>query len=541
MKKCPFEAINIVKLPTNLEKETTHRYSANSFKLHRLPTPRVGQVLGLVGTNGIGKSTALKILAGKQKPNLGRYDDPPDWAEILKYFRGSELQNFFTKVLEDNIKALIKPQYVDNLPRAVKSRATVNELLDGKLQRNNKDEVVATCDLQAVLDRDVHNLSGGELQRFAIAMSCIQNANMYMFDEPSSYLDVKQRLNAARTIRSLFDPDTYVIAVEHDLSVLDYLSDFICCLYGVPSVYGVVTMPSPVRDGINIFLDGYIPAENMRFREDSLTFKIAETADDAEIERSSSISYPSMSKKLGSFELSIDSGSFTNSEIIVFLGENGTGKTTFVKMLAGKLAPDTGADKLPQLNVSLKPQTITPKFQGTVRMLLLKQIKAAFMHPQFQTDVVKPMSLDNIIDQDVQTLSGGELQRVALVLALGKPADIYLIDEPSAYLDSEQRIQASKVIKRFILHSKKTAMIIEHDIIMATYLADRVIVYEGTPSIKAHARSPESLLTGMNSFLAMLDVSMRRDPTNMRPRVNKYNSIKDKEQKSSGQYFFLED
>lgn len=541
MKKCPFEAINIVKLPTNLEKETTHRYSANSFKLHRLPTPRVGQVLGLVGTNGIGKSTALKILAGKQKPNLGRYDDPPDWAEILKYFRGSELQNFFTKVLEDNIKALIKPQYVDNLPRAVKSRATVNELLDGKLQRNNKDEVVATCDLQAVLDRDVHNLSGGELQRFAIAMSCIQNANMYMFDEPSSYLDVKQRLNAARTIRSLLDPDTYVIAVEHDLSVLDYLSDFICCLYGVPSVYGVVTMPSPVRDGINIFLDGYIPAENMRFREDSLTFKIAETADDAEIERSSSISYPSMSKKLGSFELSIDSGSFTNSEIIVFLGENGTGKTTFVKMLAGKLAPDTGADKLPQLNVSLKPQTITPKFQGTVRMLLLKQIKAAFMHPQFQTDVVKPMSLDNIIDQDVQTLSGGELQRVALVLALGKPADIYLIDEPSAYLDSEQRIQASKVIKRFILHSKKTAMIIEHDIIMATYLADRVIVYEGTPSIKAHARSPESLLTGMNSFLAMLDVSMRRDPTNMRPRVNKYNSIKDKEQKSSGQYFFLED
>ena len=391
------------------------------------------------------------------------------------------------------------------------------------------------------MDRDVHNLSGGELQRFAIAMSCVQKANMYMFDEPSSYLDVKQRLNAARAIRSLLDPDTYVIAVEHDLSVLDYLSDFICCLYGVPSVYGVVTMPSPVRDGINIFLDGYIPAENMRFREESLTFKIAETADDFEIERLASYKYPSMTKKLGNFELSIDGGDFSDSEIVVFLGENGTGKTTFVKMLAGKLEPDTGVEKLPQLNVSLKPQTITPKFQGTVRMLLLKQIKAAFMHPQFQTDVVKPMSLDNIIDQDVQTLSGGELQRVALVLALGKPADIYLIDEPSAYLDSEQRIQASKVIKRFILHSKKTAMVIEHDIIMATYLADRVIVYEGTPSVKAHARSPESLLTGMNSFLATLDVSMRRDPSNMRPRVNKYNSIKDKEQKASGQYFFLEE
>lgn len=214
---------------------------------------------------------------------------------------------------------------------------------------------------------------------------------------------------------------------------------------------------------------------------------------------------------------------------------------SFVKMLAGKLEPDAGGEKPPQLNVSLKPQTIAPKFQGTVRMLLLKQIKAAFMHPQFQTDVVKPMSLDNIIDQDVQTLSGGELQRVALVLALGKPADIYLIDEPSAYLDSEQRIIASRVIKRFILHSKKTAMIIEHDIIMATYLADRVIVYEGTPSVHATAKSPESLLTGMNTFLATLEVSMRRDPTNFRPRVNKLNSIKDKEQKAAGRFWFLDD
>ncbi|KAH0445933.1 hypothetical protein IEQ34_025233 [Dendrobium chrysotoxum] len=541
VKKCPFEAINIIKLPTNLEAETTHRYSANSFKLHRLPTPRVGQVLGLVGTNGIGKSTALKILAGKQKPNLGRYDDPPDWEEIIRHFRGSELQNFFTKVLEENIKALIKPQYVDHVPRAIKGSTTVSAMLDGKLERDNKDEIIDVLDLKEVLHRDPKQLSGGELQRFTIGMSCVQNANVYMFDEPSSYLDVKQRLNAARMIRSLLDEKTYVIAVEHDLSVLDYLSDFICCLYGVPSVYGVVTVPSPVRDGINIFLDGYIPAENMRFRQDSLTFKIAETAEEDVTERSRQFEYPAMKKTLGNFHLSIEPGKFSDSEILVFLGENGTGKTTFVKMLAGKLEPDAGTGKPPQLNVSLKPQTIAPKFQGTVRMLLLKTIKAAFMHPQFQTDVVKPMSLDNIIDQDVQTLSGGELQRVALVLALGKPADIYLIDEPSAYLDSEQRIIASRVIKRFILHSKKTAMIIEHDIIMATYLADRVIVYEGQPSVNATAKSPESLLTGMNKFLATLEVSMRRDPTNFRPRVNKFNSVKDKEQKSSGRYWFLDD
>lgn len=267
----------------------------------------------------------------------------------------------------------------------------------------------------------------------------------------------------------------------------------------------------------------------MRFRSEALTFKIAETAEDEVTDRVRSFEYPKMHKTLGNFSLEVQPGQLSDSEIIVMLGENGMGKTTLVKLLAGKLQPDVGTNKPPELNVSLKPQTIAPKFQGTVRMLLLKQIKHSFMHPQFQSDVVKPMQLDNIIDQDVQTLSGGELQRVALVLALGKPADIYLIDEPSAYLDSEQRIIASRVIKRFILHSKKTGLIIEHDIVMSSYLADRVIVYEGVPSVRATALSPESLLTGMNKFLATLEVTMRRDPTNFRPRVNKMNSIKDKE------------
>jgi len=541
VKKCPFEAIAIINLPTNLESEVTHRYTANAFKLHRLPTPRPGQVLGLVGTNGIGKSTALKILAGKLKPNLGRYDDPPDWQEILKYFRGSELQNYFTKVLEDNLKALIKPQYVDHIPRAIKGSMTVSQMLDSKLELDNKQKMCDELELNKVLDREVTQLSGGELQRFAIAMSCCQRADVYMFDEPSSYLDIKQRLKAAEVIRSLLTPDCYVVAVEHDLSVLDYLSDFICCLYGKPSMYGVVTMPSSVREGINIFLDGFIPTENLRFREESLTFKMSETADELIVDKTRHYSYPSMTKTLGSFKLTVESGSFTDSEIIVMLGENGTGKTTFVRLLAGVDTPDVETDKL-SLSVSLKPQTISPKFPGTVRMLLLKQIKHAFMHPQFQTDVLKPMNLETIMDQDVKTLSGGELQRVAIVLALGKPnVSVYLLDEPSSFLDSEQRIIASKVIKRFILHAKKTAFVIEHDFIMATYLADRVIVFEGQPAISATATPPQTLLSGMNRFLASLEITFRRDPTNFRPRVNKLNSVKDREQKSAGNYFFLED
>ncbi|CCX29610.1 Similar to Translation initiation factor RLI1; acc. no. Q03195 [Pyronema omphalodes CBS 100304] len=540
-KKCPFGAIHIINLPTNLESQVTHRYSANSFKLHRLPTPRPGQVLGLVGTNGIGKSTALKILSGKQKPNLGRYDNPPDWHETLQYFRGSELQNYLTKVVEDNLKAVVKPQYVDKLPQAIRGATrSVQALLKQQTQLDNMEEMIDILELRPVLDRDVEQLSGGELQRFAIAVACVQNADVYMFDEPSSYLDVKQRLKAASTIRSLLRPDDYVIVVEHDLSVLDYLSDFICVLYGKPSVYGVVTLPASVREGINIFLDGHIPTENLRFREESLQFRIAEAGDEFLVEKNRAFRYPTLEKTLGGFHLKVDAGDFTDSEIIVMMGENGTGKTTFCRMLAGAEQPD-GTRKVPKMSISMKPQKINPKFPGTVRELLLKKVRAAFLNPQFQTDVYKPLRIDDFIDQEVKHLSGGELQRVAIVLALGTPADIYLIDEPSAYLDSEQRIIAARVIKRFIMHAKKTAFIVEHDFIMATYLADRVIVFEGTPSVDAVATKPQSLLTGCNQFLKNLNVTFRRDKNTFRPRINKLDSQLDQEQKLSGNYFFLDD
>uniref|UniRef100_A0A8C1ZM42 ATP-binding cassette, sub-family E (OABP), member 1 n=1 Tax=Cyprinus carpio TaxID=7962 RepID=A0A8C1ZM42_CYPCA len=398
IKKCPFGALSIVNLPSNLEKETTHRYCANSFKLHRLPIPRPGEVLGLVGSNGIGKSTALKILAGKQKPNLGRFDAPPDWQEILAYFRGSELQNYFTKILEDDLKAIVKPQYVDQIPKTVKG--SVGSILSRKDDTKTEELVCEQLDLLHLRERNVEDLSGGELQRFACAVVCIQRADIFMFDEPSSYLDVKQRLRAAITIRSLISPDR------------------------------------------------------------------------------------------------------SESAGVVMFGVC---------------------------------------FQGSVRALLHEKIRDAYTHPQFVTDVMKPMQIESIIDQDVQNLSGGELQRVALALCLGKPADVYLIDEPSAYLDSEQRLMAARVIKRFILHAKKTAFVVEHDFIMATYLADRVIVFDGIPSRNTNANAPQNLLAGMNKFLAQLEITFRRDPNNFRPRINKLNSIKDVEQKKSGNYFFLDD
>ena len=568
VKKCPFEAIQIINLPKSLESQQTHRYGPNSFKLHRLPMPRPGQVLGLVGTNGIGKSTALKILAGKQKPNLGKFETPPDWSEILVHFRGSELQNYFTKILEDNLKAIIKPQYVDHIPKAISGK--VEEILVQKEQRDNCKVVMDELQLNHIKDREINVLSGGELQRFAIGVVIVQEADVYMFDEPSSYLDVKQRLQAARSIRTLTQGDwgssKYVLAVEHDLAILDYLSDFICVLYGTPSAYGVVTMPFSVREGINIFLAGFVPTENLRFREDELNFKMSVDygiEEESGAKSSDMYQYPSMTKTMTGkgestaqmkFILHVEAGSFTDSEIVVMLGENGTGKTTFIRMLAGLLMSDEQAEMIekgredeaaalgvPTMNVSYKPQMISPKFQGTVRQLLHKKIRDAYIHPQFSTDVMKPMSMEVLMDNGVQNLSGGELQRCAIVLCLGTAADIYLIDEPSAYLDSEQRIAASKVIKRFIMHAKKTAFVVEHDFIMATYLADKVVVYDGEPGVETTAQSPQSLIPGMNTFLKMLDISFRRDPTNYRPRINKHDSVKDQEQKKSGQFFYVDE
>lgn len=541
VKRCPFDAIQIINLPRDLGSETTHRFGPNSFKLHRLPTPRPGQVLGLVGTNGIGKSTALKILSGKMRPNLGRFNDPPLWPEIISHFRGSELQTYFTKINECQLKATMKPQFVDKIPKSV--RGKVGDIINKVDELNLGKDMAEALELSHLLERNIEDLSGGELQRFAICVTCVSNVSVYIFDEPTSYLDVRQRIHSAHVIRSLLKDGNYIIVVEHDLSILDYLSDFVCCLWGTPGAYGVVTLPFTVREGINIFLDGFIPTENMRFRDFALTFKTGDAQEVAVVKRMNYTPYPKMRKQLGTFTLHIEEGSFSESEIVVLLGQNGTGKTTFIRMLAGLLKPDhvEGEHDVPEMNVSVKPQTITPKFEGSVRDLLHMKIKDQLMHPQFISDVTRPLQIDQLMDQQVQDLSGGELQRLAIVLALGKPADVYLIDEPSAYLDVEQRVIAAKVIRRFILHTKKTAFVVEHDFIMASYLADRVIVYEGLPGRDCTANTPQGLVPGMNKFLASLEITFRRDPTNSRPRINKQESVKDKEQKLSGNYFSLDE
>ncbi|TNV81922.1 hypothetical protein FGO68_gene8877 [Halteria grandinella] len=553
IKHCPFQAIKISNFPKVLQNQVTHRYGANTFKLHRLPLPRLGEVLGLVGSNGIGKSTALKILAGKLQPNLGKQEYGMAREEIMRFFRGSELENYMTKLLDKKLKALIKVQNIELIANDPK----FDKVLVGKRLRTMGEgirygKIYRALDFQGITDREIQSLSGGELQRFAIAYTCIQNADIYLFDEPSSFLDIKQRLKAAKLIRSLLRAYNQVIVVEHDLQILDYLSDCICVLYGKSGTYGVVTMPYYVQEGINIFLAGYIPTENMRFRDDEFTFKVTDKDEQKEkdkitdqgqehMRKTINYDYPAMEKTLDTFKLTARPGQIQQGEIVVMLGQNGIGKTTLIKLLAGALKPDDLTIELPRLNISYKPQTLAPKFEGTVRDLFCLKIHDTWQDLTFKTEVLIPLEIESLLDNYVQTLSGGELQKIAMVLALAKPCDIYLIDEPSAYLDIEQRIRLSKVMKSWIIKSNRTAIIVEHDFIMASYLADKVIAFHGMPGEFGYCRSPEGLISGMNKFLQLMDISIRRDSANFRPRINKRYSNQDFEQKSAGNYFLMED
>jgi len=599
-KQCPGEAVSVVKLPSNLTTDTTHRYGPNSFKIHGLPIPRPGHVLGLLGTNGTGKSTALSILLGRTKPNLGKCTPPaPDWSDIVTYYRGSDLQNYFSGILENKLRVVIKPQLEASFAKRLAGK-TVRTLMEARNERKIMDKVVKELDLGHILDREVQQLSGGELQRFATACTLCRDADVYMFDEVSSFLDVKQRLQVTRKIRDLVHckeewPNgaldcmkKYVIVVEHDLAVLDYMSDYVQCLYGQAGAYGVVTSRTRVRNGINQFLAGYIASDNMRFRANELTFKVRSTdfivgADDDDVEegedkdgkkasdRLGTIRYPLMTKshvkvdkegnEKSTFKLTVQPGSFRDGEVIALMGENGTGKTTFMEMLAGRCKDQRGKEatigqngknknvgvspSLAALGVAYKTQAMSPKmrkFTGTVQEIMERDINPALGDRLFRLLVVKALNVDALSDLKVHSLSGGEMQRLAITLCLGTPARVYLIDEPSAGLDCEQRIIAAKVMKRWIVnHLGRTCFLVEHDFVMASAMSDRVIVYEGNPGVDCTAGTPQSVADGFNMFLKNLDVTFRRDPINFRPRINKNGSRKDRIQKKAGEYYLFDD
>ncbi|MCD6483673.1 MAG: ribosome biogenesis/translation initiation ATPase RLI [Candidatus Odinarchaeota archaeon] len=537
VKKCPFKAISIVNLPEELEGGLIHQFGVNTFRLYRLPVPKKSKVSGLVGANGVGKSTAMNILAGKIKPNLGKYDNPPDWDEIIDYFSGSELQGYFKKMADGKLKAVHKPQHITNIPKVVKG--TVKSLLEKVDERGISDELKEILSLKSIWNRDISHLSGGELQKVAIAAVIERDADVYLFDEPSSYLDVRERVNVARVIHDLTKYDKTVVIIEHDLAVLDYLSDYVSILYGKPSVYGIVSNPYVVRTGINVYLDGYIPDENVRFRDEGIKFDSTPFADKQWQAEDKLLEYPSLVKTLDGFKLITEAGTIYKGEIIGILGPNGIGKTTFVKLLANIIPPDTGAVELGSMRVAYKPQYLKADFEGTVRLFLRKVLGPDADASVFKSSVLRPLGVEPLLDLEVQKLSGGELQRVAIAATIGRDADLYLFDEPSAFLDIEERLAMLKVIRRSVKSKGAAAFIVEHDIVVQDGLSDRLVIFKGQPGKEGHALAPMSLREGMNLFLKEINITFRRDPHTGRPRVNKEGSRLDRQQKSIGEYYYV--
>ncbi len=535
IKKCPFKAISIVRLPDELEKECSHRFGQNTFKLFRLPTPSPGTVLGLLGKNGIGKSTTLRILSGEITLNLGNYESPPNLEQVIQHFRGSTLQDFFRKRSRDQLRVSHKPQYVDKIPAAISGN--VGGLLEKIDERGTLSSLSEDLDLKNIWDRPLRVLSGGELQRVAVTAAICREADTYLFDEPSSYLDVEQRLNVARAIRSLKEEKKTIVVAEHDLAIIDYLSDQICIFYGEPGVYGIITHAHAVRTGINIYLQGYIPEENVRFREQAVVFhEKAPTLglNVGEVE----FKWDQLEKTYKDFKLTIFPGQIKKGEIIGILGPNGIGKTTFVRILAGVEKPDN-EEQLTKLEVSYKPQYISGEYKGTVQELLTDIAGKEYSSSWYRTEVLQPLKMDLILDRELGELSGGELQKTAIASCLSHKARLYLLDEPSAYLDVEERLNMARAVRRVIENHGALAFVVEHDIVAQDFVADRLMVFTGRPGSEGIAETPTSLREGMNAFLRQMAVTFRRDPTTKRPRVNKENSRLDRLQKETGEYYYV--
>jgi len=539
VKKCPFKAITIVNLPDEYEKNLVHRYGPNMFKLYGLPIPKYNRVTGVIGKNGSGKTTSLRILAGELKPNLGNYQDPPKEEEILRYFRGSELQSYFQKLFNRELRIVHKIQYVELVPRYVKG--TVGKLLMKVDERGLAKEIAKQVGLDKIWDRDIRVISGGELQKLLITATLAKEADVYLFDEPSSYLDVRERIRMAKIIRE-YVKGKYAIVVEHDLAVLDYLSDLVTIIYGEPGVFGIVSRPYGTGAGINHFLNGYLPAENMRIRPEAIKFHIYAPTEKYVEPTSPIVTWTNIYKKLGSFTLQVSQGTIRIGEVLGLIGPNGIGKTTFVRIIVGELKPDKGEVHVEGLSLSYKPQYVSPKIfkEETVREVL-RNANEETLNPAswIYIELVKKLRLHKLLDRHVEDLSGGELQKLAIAQCLARDAQIYLLDEPSAYLDIEERLAVAKIIKRITRMKSAAAFVVEHDLCLQDFISDRLIVFSGEPGGRGIATPPLNLRDGMNKFLKELEITFRRDPKTYRPRVNKEGSYLDRYQKSIGEYYYI--
>ncbi len=530
--RCPVKCISIVNLPEKLNENPIHRFGNNMFELFRLPLPKKDTIIGLLGRNGIGKSTALNILSGLLKPNLGNFKQPPTDDLIIEHYSKTVLANYFKDLYNNKIKLAYKPQRIDMLPKLYKGK--VSELLSKVDEKGIVNDLVKELDIQALTNRKLNQLSGGELQKLTIIATIAKNADVYYFDEPASFLDVTTRIKVAKLIRSLKQEHASVIVVEHDLATLDYISDELQIIYGEQGAYGVVSQSKSVRRGINEYLDGYLPDDNVRFR--SYPIRFFQYAGERQVSKDVLLTFPVFEKSFNSFKLKTAEGVVHKGEVMAVMGANGLGKSTFLNILAGMLKPDSG--KIDKLNIAYKVQYPSSNVNGTVQEILTKYAKDKFTSGWFRQNILEKLSLSKILDNEVKSLSGGELQKLYIALTLSQDCEIYALDEPSAFIDVEDRLTVAQVIKDFVIKNEVSAIVVDHDVQFIDYIGDSMLVFEGKPGSEGNVYGPLIKTEGMNRVLKMLDITYRMDKETKRPRINKPGSQLDQQQRSKGEYYY---
>jgi len=530
--KSGFKAISVVNLPEQLKEPPIFRYGKNEFTLFRLPFPVEGKIVGLLGSNGVGKTTALQILSGNIKPNMGNVGEEVDYSELINIFRGTELQNYLKKLQNENIKISFKPQRVDKIPEHTKGK--LSKLLKKVDERGILNELIEKFRLENILDAEISEVSGGELQRIAVIATLVKDADVYYFDEPSSFLDVFQRLEMAKMIRE-FTKHKSCMVVDHDLATLDFLVDRVHIFYGVPGIYGIVSKPYGVRVGINTFLDGYIKEDNVKIRPEPISFSLSLVKRGVGIKYITS--FEDIRKSLNGFKLYVKKGKIYEKEVLGVLGANGLGKTTFARILNGEIENDSAPIQC-KINISYKPQYPSIEFFGTVEEFLKKECED-FGTSAFKTEILDPLELEPLLEKNIQKLSGGEFQRVIIAATLCKKCDLYLLDEPSAYLDVEQRLSLAKTIRKLVEIKETAALVIDHDLLFLSQISDRALVFLGKPGIEGYAKSPTTVREAFNTFLKEVNITFRQDAITGRPRANKLDSRLDREQKDKGIYYYV--
>jgi ATP-binding cassette, sub-family E, member 1 len=530
--KCPFDAIKILNTPEAKESEIVHRYGYNGFRLYRMPVPPPKGITGLLGPNGTGKSTALRLLAGVEVPNLGDFSSPGDWSKVLEHYRGTALRAHFERVAKGELKSVVKPQYVDQL-----AEEPITALEYVARSEGNAEKALEEVGLQNRGNRKLGELSGGELQMTAIARALATDADLYLIDEPSSYLDIIHRLRVARVLRRLGETKS-VLVVEHDLALLDYLADQAHLIYGEPAAFGVISHPIPMRSAINTYLTGYLKDENVRFRTEPVRFVAHPPKPPAR--HNALVEFPELEKEFPQFHLSVGAGLLAKGETVGVVGPNATGKTTFVRMLAG-VEPPTRGTAPAGVTVSYKPQYL----KATQAASLRSRAEALASDPTFdaklfERELVPGLHLDGILDVALPDLSGGELQRAAVALALSRPATLYLLDEPSAYLDADERMSMARLIRRQVERQAVSALVVDHDVYFLDLACDELMVFrpDAPDGSRGRGEGPYPMREGMNRLLKTVDITFRRDAETLRPRINREGSVLDREQRTQGEYYY---